>query len=472
MEIKFNYIAAWKDWSRQNWTITAENQIEARAKLHSMWFSVLKLDEIWETNVKSHDVSDLLSKKWLLNKENQEVDKNKAFEFAWFKSTWEEVDWKIEAKNEITALKRLYEEYKFNISWLVEKDLSPAIKEHKKKWSIERILADAFDEWISLNSPKKEKKIDEDFSFYSSKEEKDAVEEDVKKYISVVKNILKNSNWLIIWVDLSNLQIKIWELEKIQKSNNLSLIQSELESLLKKVSSYFNEKNKEDLPAETLNLLSDISDYLWTSTKDIFLEKILSFLEKFSFLRDYLNEFKKYLDNKKDSDLIQKKKNLKRYFRRFFHHLKLFIISRDKEERKKRLDALKKTFSLITSTYKTYSSIRDTIKRNKNKYYLEFRKSHDNIYRELRFITSLVLSYYFIYFIFIDFWIRKWIFVNYELWYFTIWSNFIFIILLMAFLINFMSLIKIKYFLKSIYFNLFFGWPIFLFAILFYYVNY
>jgi len=61
---------------------------------------------------------------------------------------------------------------------------------------------------------------------------------------------------------LSNVQSKISELEKIQKSNNLSLIQSELEELLKKVNSYFNDKNKEDLAEETLNILSDISVYL------------------------------------------------------------------------------------------------------------------------------------------------------------------------------------------------------------------
>jgi len=35
-----------------------------------------------------------------------------------------------------------------------------------------------------------------------------------------------------------------------------------LEELLKKVNSYFNDKNKEDLPQETLDILSDISVYL------------------------------------------------------------------------------------------------------------------------------------------------------------------------------------------------------------------
>lgn len=469
MEIKFNYIAAWKDWSRQNWTITAENQIEARAKLHSMWFSVLKLDEDWKTNIK-HEVFQInenkSNDKWILSSKNIE------YEFSWFKLTWEEVDWNIEAKNEITALKRLYEEYNFTINWLVEKNLSPAIKEHKKKLSIEKILADAFDEWISLKEPKSFKKLDQILDIFNSKEEKEALEEDLKKFVSSLKILLKNCNWIIQWVDLSDINKRISELEKIQKSNNLFLIQSELEDLLKKVNSYFNDKNKEDLPNKTLDILSEISNYLWITTNDIFNKKIFPFLEKFSFLKEYLNDLRRYLDTKKDNELIQKKNNLKRYIKRLFHHLIKLISSKDKEERKKRLKSLKKTFSLILSTYKSYYSIKNRVKKNKSKYYSEFRKWNTEIYKELRFISSLILFYYFIYFIFIDFWIRKWIFMNYKLWYFTISSKFIFTFLFSVFLINFMSLIKIKYFLKNIYFNLFFWWPIFVAIILFYYANY
>jgi len=469
LEIKFNYIAAWKDWSRQNWTITAENQIEARSKLHSMWFSVLKLDEDWRTNIE-HKVTE---KNEIKNNENWILSwKNIEYEFSWFKISWEEVDWKIEAKNGITALKRLYEEFNFTINWLVEKDLSPAIKEHKKKSSVEKILAEAFDEWIAIKKPENSNKNIENLWSFNSKEEKDALEEDVKKFTSSLKILLKNCNWIITWIDLNNVQGKISELEKIQKSNNLSLIQSELEELLKKVNSYFNDKNKEDLPSETVNILSEIWNYLWVSSKDFFNEQILPFLEKFSFLKDYLNELKKYLDSNRDNELIQKRNNLKRYIRRFFHHLSQLIYSKNKEEREKRFKALKKTSLLIASTYKTYHSIRETIKKNKSKYYLEFRKWNKKIYRELRFISSLILFYYFIYFIFIDFWIRKWIFMNYKLWYFTISSKFIFTFLFASFLINFISLLKIKYFLKNIYFNLFFWWPIFILAVLFYYANY
>jgi len=470
LEIKFNYIAAWKDWSRQNWTLTAQNEVEARAKLHWMWFSVLKIENDWSTNVSHKLVEKVkLKKDW----ENSFLsENNKSFEFSWFKITWEEVDWNIEAKNGITALKRLYEEYKFNISWLVEANLSPAIKEHRKKWSVEKILVQAFDEWIDVKVPTILKKEAEINYWNVSKEEKDAIEEDVKRFITWVKFLLKNSNWIITWIGLSDSQKALSELEKIQKSNNVQLIQSELEDLLKKVSSYFNEKNKEDLPEDSLIIISDISAYLWIDTKDFIAEKILPFLEKFSFLKDYLITFKTYLQNRWDTELIQKKNNLRRYVRRFFHHLKLLILAKNKSDRDKRLDAIKKTFSLISSTYKTYSSIKDKITKNKNKYYLEFRKWNDVVYKELRFITSLVLCYYFVYFIFIDFGIRKWIFVNYELWYFTIWSKFIFLILLSAFLINFLSQIKLKYFLKNIYFNLFFWFPFFVSVVLFYFINY
>jgi len=434
-----------------------------------MWFSVLKLDEDSATNIK-HKV---VAKNEIKNNESYILSwKNIEYEFSWFKSTWEEVDWKIEAKNSITALKRLYEEYNFTINWLIEKNISPAIKEHKKKTSVEKILSEAFDEWISLKEPESSVQLNNNTDVFNSKEEKDAIEEDVKKFTGSLKILLKNCNWIIQWINLSEIQNKISELEKIQKSNNLFLIQSELEELLKKVDSYFNDKNKEDLPKKSLIILSKIGIYLWVNTKDIFNEKILPFLEKFSFLKDYLNKLNKYLDNKKDIELIQKKNNLNRYIRRFFHHLIKLITVKDKEEKKRRIKALRKTYLLIVSTYKTYSWIKKDIKENKAKYYLEFRKWNKKIYRELRFISSLILFYYFIYFIFIDFWIRKWIFMNYKLWYFTISSKFIFTFLFASFLINFISLLKIKYFLKNIYFNLFFWWPIFILAVLFYYANY
>ena len=469
MEIKFNYIAAWKDWSRQNWSLTAQNESEARAKLHSMWFSVLKISSEWVTNI-SHKILDKKDEK--KNSDNKNSELKQSYEFSWFKITWEEVDWNIEATNWITALKRLYDEYKFNITWLVEKNLSPAIKEHKKKWSVDKILSEAFDEWIFIEPPK-EIKISSNADIWNiSNEEREAVSEDVKKYIIIVKSLLKNCNWIITWVDLNNLKNQLSDLEKIQKSNNLSLIQSDLESLLKKVLSFFNDKNKEDLPEDSLKNIREISSYLWVDVKDFVSKNILPFLEKFSFLKDYLNEFKKYLESKKNTDLIQKRNNLKRYIKRFFLHLRLLISSRNKEERKKRLAALKKTFSLIGSTYKTYSLIKDNIAKNRSKYYLEFRRWNIKLYKEIRFISALVLSYYFIYFVFIDFWLRKWIFINYKLWYFTIWSNFILTLLFAAFLMNFLSLIKIKYFLKNIYFNLFFWFPLFVFMILFYYVNY
>lgn len=472
MEIKFDYIAAWKDGSKQNWSLTAQSEAEARAKLHSMQFSVLKLKKVWETNVKeniwNHDNHDNH------DNHNNHDNLNKIYEFAWFKLSWEDVNWSIEAKNEITALKRLYDEYKFNITWIVDKDLSPAIKEHKKKWSIDRILAEAFDEWIFIKAPELVKDKDENEVYFGwvSKEERDAIEDDVKKYLSLSKELSKNCNWIIWWVDLNILQKKFINLEKIQKSNNIPLIQTDLEDLLKFISKFFNDKNKEDLPDKSLRAIDEISSYLWINTNDFITEKILPFLEKFSFLKDYLKKIKKYLEINKDSDLIQKKSNLIRYVKRFFLHLRLFLTSTNKEEREKRLSALKKTFSLITSTYKTYSLIRKTINKNKEKYYSEFRRWNFKLYNELRFISSLILFYYFIYFIFIDFWLRKWIFIDYKLWYFTIWSNFVLTILFATFLINFLSLIKVKYFLKNIYFNLFLWLPVFILATSFFYINY
>ena len=470
--IKFNYIAAWKDWSRQKWSLTAQNEKEARAKLHSMWFSVLKITTEWVTNIK-HNAEDKLDVK--KHDEWSFVVKSKKFEFFWFKKLWDEVDWVIEAKNIAIALQRLYSEFHVDVSWIVEKDLSPAIKEHKKKWSVEKIINDAFDEWIEIKKPnflKKDKKEDIESSDVS-KEVREELEKDVKRFIILIKELLPNSNWVISWTDLSDIKKALVNLEKIQKSNNTALIQSELKDVLVKIDSFFNEKNKEDLPDKTLEILDDIRNYIWWSwIYNIIKDKIIPFLEKFSFLKKYVETIKKHLEVDEDDILVQKKENLKRSFRRAYLHWKHFILAKDKEEREKRLKALKKSFRLIFISFESYYDFKKKLNIANKKFEKKSHQWNKWLYQELRFITFLILWYYFIYFIFIDFWIRKWIFMNYELWYFTVWSGFIMSLIFLAFLVNFMSWLKIKYFLKNVNFNIFIWWPIFLFLILFYYLNY
>ena len=199
--IKFNYIAAWKDWSRQKWSLTAQNEKEARAKLHSMWFSVLKITTEWVTNIK-HNAEDKLDVK--KHDEWSFVVKSKKFEFFWFKKLWDEVDWVIEAKNIAIALQRLYSEFHIDVSWIVEKDLSPAIKEHKKKWSVEKIINDAFDEWIEIKKPNfliKDKKEDIESSDVS-KEVREELEKDVKRFIKIILDWIL-TRWKNYWKEIS-----------------------------------------------------------------------------------------------------------------------------------------------------------------------------------------------------------------------------------------------------------------------------
>ena len=227
----------------------------------------------------------------------------------------------------------------------------------------------------------------------------------------------------------------------------------------------------EDLSYESISTIKDIRSFVWADSVDFLKKYIIPYLEKISFLKTKIEFLQKYLNKNNSSELTYKKNNFKRYIKRFFFHLKLLIISKWKEERTKRLKSIKKTFFLILTTYTSLSSLKKKINTDKKNYLLEFSEWNFKLYKELRFITSLVLLYYFIYLIFIDLWIRKWIFINYKLWYFTISSSFILSLLLWAFLLNLFSLIKIKFFLKNIFFNII-SWIFFIWIISFYLINY
>lgn len=461
----FEYIAVSSDWSKQDWSIEALNEIEARAKLHKMWFSVLKIFEKWEWSPVKPDDS------WESPSWKEKEDVLLLYEFHWFDKEWTPTWWTIESNNEIFAYKRLVEEFWVNPEWVVLSSLSPAIKEVKKKNSIKEITEVAYDEWIDISSPIAVDEED-DWELNASKEQQDQLLSEINEYVPKIESLFEKYLSLISSMKAIETKKKVKALEKIKRSNNIFFVQSEFNEILNEVRDLFYWVEDEKLDEEDVDFLKEVSIYLWYERMSWFMDRFLPFLYRFNFLKPFLDKIKKNIKNSvnKNPEINQQKQKIKRYRSQLVHHLR-HIFTSNWNERRKRVKALKKSLKLILSTYKSYNELRKQMVAQKTKFKKRLIKWQKWIYSEFRSFTWWLFWAYVLYVFLIEISIKKWLIL--PVWpSFQILNSWVLIsFLLFILLLNLALKFKIDYFLKMRSFN-FIAFPLILIISLLFYNNY
>jgi len=454
----FEYIAVSSDWSKQSWFIESTDEIEARAKLHKLWFSVLKIFPKKE-NASEHE------KKWLDDVKTAFVWKDKKdkdskikkgslllYEFYWFDSDWNPTSWTIESKNDIYAYKRLRDEFRIDPEWIVLSTLSPAIKEVKKTNSVKEIIELAYDEWIEISTNKDVSVGEDDDS--APTEEQEQLKVEVTEFIPKIELLLDQYTSFLSSIKIIEIKRKCQSLEKIKRSNNVFFIQSELNEILNEVRDIFIPLEKSKIEKEDIDFLMEMNVYLWYENLWGLKEKIVPFLTGINFLKPILDKIKKKKDVIASSpEINQQKQKIKRYYTQLFHHLR-FILTWNTSEKRKRFRALKKTTRLILQTYKTYNKLRRQVLLHNTKFRKKLIKWQRWFYVESRSFIWWFIWVYFLFILIVELSIKKWLFL-------PLWPSFSLLnskwqitFLLFLILLNIILKLKIDYYLKVRIFNI------------------
>lgn len=480
----FEYIAVSSNWKKQSWFVEANDEIEAKWKLHDLWFSVLRIfekkeiienkekekKEDWkkisenekksenkkEDNLKSSEKWERVKKKlidWLWISWKWKNNNFLWYEFHWIDSDWSPIWWTIEASNEVFAYKRLITEFHIKPEWIVLATLSPAIKWVKKENSIKEIIELAYDEWIEISAGLDDIVVKSD-SFLSSKEEKEQLWAEILTFLPRTLLILEEYKSFLVSIKVIEIKKKIWYIEKIKRSNNLLLVQSELNELLNDILKVFTPVEKERINKKDSDFLLEISTYLWYEKNTSFLVEWLSFLFKgVDFLKPFIEKIKEKTDIlKANPEINQQKQKVKRYFWRSLYHFKFIFLSSWKD-RVRRIKAFKKSLGLVFITYQNYNGLLWNIVDQKTKFKKRLIKWQKWFYLEFRSFTWWLFWLYFLYFAIIEISIKKWLFLPVQPSFWILNSRYLITFIFIIFFLNILLKFKIKYFLKSKTFN-------------------
>ncbi len=257
----WNYkISVTKDWKKYNILLKAENELLARERVHSQWFSILGMEEITEKE-----------KIW------------NTFTFEWLNKNKELKHWKIVGNDIFKAYIKLRKDLEYEVLKIFpEKDYDLTEKEKTN------ILKDLKEEYDLFYSKKKKEKIDElrDKLEREKKERKKMEGFYLKKKLQeankLIEHVLEKIEEVLSWKNEVNLSLEKKEklefiyntIIKLKKSTNITKLKEVWEKALlkiwelelEKLEETKNEKNR-GLLKETNKLLKDI----WS--KEQFIEK-------------------------------------------------------------------------------------------------------------------------------------------------------------------------------------------------------
>ena len=416
----FEYLAIWNDHSKQTWVISAEKEADAKSSLHKLWFAILKISETskkadtdYETQKKA--LEDASSKdKW--KKEDPLLNLNQAkvikFEFSWFDTNWDKTTGSIESNNEITAYKRLVEEFWIDVEWLVLNSLSAEEKNKKKGWSVVDVINLAYEQWVEINDSKiKTAKEKLDLGSVWSKEEYEQTKFEVEEFLKKITKLTENHWSALTPIEHSEIKKKKFELEKIKRSNNIFYIQNELNSILEYIIKRYNKDVQAKLDDESLKIIHEINLYLWIETKSAIYEKILTAFEKYNFLKTILKKIKSKISSSISPEIEAQSQRISKYYKQLFYHIKKIFFS-SWEDRKKHMRIVYKSWRLIVNSYETYFRLKKKISEQRAALDKKLIQNTKKWYQEVRDFTWWVLAVYICYYAILSLAITKGILIN------------------------------------------------------------
>ena len=327
-------VAKWQ--KKYSLVFHAENDKDARERVHKEWYSILSINEIWDENIK-----------W--NKYIFEGIKD--WDFKKWKVIWEDI-FKVYVK--------LIDSLGYNISYIYPENEINITEDEKKQ-----ILKDLKEQYF-LNNNKKETKLDK-VRQQTNKEKKKNKElehfylkKELDKVYALNNHILQKIKKIIDWKEdlwltseqKEKLKTIYNDIVKLKKTTNLSKLKEIWEIALIKIGQLELRKLEEDKKESTRNLLKDTNKTLrklWS--KERFIEKNRDIKYIFSnFFIIAKEKIEKIKNSAKKTEKIDKetfsylknvllfkkyKKRLKQNTLNLFKNFYIFILPLKKFEEKK-----------------------------------------------------------------------------------------------------------------------------------------
>lgn len=220
--MQFSYIALSPEYQRLTGVINAENEEEARKKLHAMGLSVISITKE-EANQQAEQQ---------LPKPTQAGTRN--FYFKVVNSKGQNLDGTIESTDRKTAFRRLVGEYNFKVLLLADANLSPEEREKQGTEGLQQIAKEVEGEFAAVEDDKNKKTKSEQAAnedAYTESEQKKRLLEEVDEVSKMAEQILEKYNKQLSGEEVHEIKQKHDELMRMRLSNNLKYIQNLTEDL-------------------------------------------------------------------------------------------------------------------------------------------------------------------------------------------------------------------------------------------------
>ncbi|MFT7184302.1 MAG: hypothetical protein ACI9QC_000641 [Oceanicoccus sp.] len=247
---QFQYTAVNSAGKKLTGVIGAATDEEARKELNSLGISVLVMNKIAETGEKS------------ITTESNTSQALPKFEFEAIDKNARKVIGTIPASNRYRAFKRLMEEYKFEVSYVVTAGASPEEKMKAKQEDLS-VLKSEYEEQLKKEGKSLSETKDSSTELFEKK--RDLLLKKVDIILNKIKALLNGYKDEISPENQKIIQNYIDKLLRIKSSTNLDYIEHTSEELLKKVQDQelFLHKEKmadqrDQLKLETQKLMSEL----------------------------------------------------------------------------------------------------------------------------------------------------------------------------------------------------------------------
>jgi hypothetical protein len=214
--MKFSYVALNQEHKKLTGVISAEDQSEARDKLHAMQLSIITIHEATKEEIDS------------------EKEGVMTFEFHVVDSKGNETRGTIDAKSRKKAFFRLVSEYGFHILSLCDTSVPIVDREEKGKEGLEELADEVEEEFGVVQKSAIDEMTDEGAhkqseDFLSAKQE---LVENVEEIVDRANAVLEKFEEKLTGDEYRSIKVKIDSLMRLRLSNNLKYIQDLADELL------------------------------------------------------------------------------------------------------------------------------------------------------------------------------------------------------------------------------------------------
>lgn len=430
--MRYSYIALNQEHQKLTGSVSAENEAEARDKLHSLGLSIISLSK---TDLKEEEEEQEIT-------ETPTEEQQKAFVFHVLDQKGNETQGTIEAKNRHTAYYRLASEYNFKIISLCDESIPSDFREEKGKEGLEELHRMAEEEFGTLQK-KEEKKEKQKQSITQSEEfieMKKELVENVEEIVEQAKMVLERFQDDLVGEEVRAIKTKIDHLMRLRLSNNLQYIQDLADELLEQVDVTLRrhaEKNPEEEDREEIEDEEDFSEntvkrseHVKKSKEHHTLVHIKRISKRMQMLMGGYKQYSKKSRLKKKRKKKKKKKSatvvriqlMMRSSGKVIRNTKKLILSKNTAVRKRYADQTKEYFQDLKELFFTPSENLVTIEQKIVDREVEEEKAERewvkleifqktfflNLFKEIRLFFGWLLAFYVAYFCVAILLIMKW----------------------------------------------------------------